>query len=423
MAEKEKENQNVAELTMPLPTDRLLLGFRIPFKVYIKKDRDLVPLFNNWTMFDQKTKDILNDRGITTVYIEGTPSKIEDYLSDVSKVQPESLDKKKFYEYSLKKENYLTIDKTLVVDRNLFVKDTHINFSIFVISDMLFEELVHATIEEPAEIPYTVFKTRGDFAVKITDIPLYKEYLNTILASPDIPENLRQKSRTISIKENSKMLVRDVLSNPVAWEKMDELSSAIGEITDSVLNKEVSVYDLMSLKSHDLYTYTHSVNVAVMSIAICAALGFERGLVEKVGVGAMMHDVGKSALPVNVLNKEGRLTNDEFSLMKTHVMEGFRILENKKEMPKEALVVVLQHHERPSGSGYPFGLSGEKVRTFGRIASIADCYDYLTTPRPYRYAYTPFMALSMMTKETKEKGDFDTDFLKTFIKIVAEHSE
>lgn len=215
------------------------------------------------------------------------------------------------------------------------------------------------------------------------------------------------------------MLVRDVLSSPRAGEKMDEIGAAICEMTDLVLKKQVSVYDLMSLKSHDLYTYTHSVNVAVMSIAICSALEFDRELVEKVGVGAIMHDIGKASLPPNVLNKQGKLTNDEFALMKTHVVEGVKILENKKEMPKEALVVVLQHHERVSGGGYPFGLRGEKVRAFGRIASMVDCYDYLTTPRPFRYAYTPYMALSLLAKETKERGDFDSDYLKMFIKIVA----
>ncbi|MGD0281602.1 MAG: HD domain-containing phosphohydrolase [Dissulfurispiraceae bacterium] len=422
MEDKENDIAHDAEdsvLKIPLPVNRLLLGFRIPFKVYMKKDRELVTLFNKWTLFDQDTKEILNEKGITTVYIEGTQSKIEDYLKDTSKIQTEEVDKTKFYEYSIKKDNYLNIDKTLLVDRNLFVKNTKVNFSIFLIADMLFEELVHATADHPAEIPDTVFKSRGDFAVRIMDIPLYKEYLNSVLASPDIPENLKQKSRALSIKENSKMLVRDVLSSPMVGEKMDEIGAAVCEMTDLVLKKEVSVYDLMSLKSHDLYTYTHSVNVAVMSIAICSALEFDRELVEKVGVGAIMHDIGKASLPPNLLNKQGKLTNDEFALMKTHVVEGVKILENKKEIPKEALVVVLQHHERLSGSGYPFGLRGEKMRAFGRIASMVDCYDYLTTPRPYRYAYTPYMALSLLAKETKERGDFDSDYLKMFIKIVA----
>ncbi len=135
-----------------------------------------------------------------------------------------------------------------------------------------------------------------------------------------------------------------------------------------------------------------------------------------------MHDIGKSVLPMNVMNKQARLTNEEFSLFKTHVIEGVKILENTKEVEKESLLVVLQHHERLSGKGYPFGLSGEKMKSFGRIAAMVDCYDCLITPRPFRYAYTPYMALSLLTKETKETGDFDPDYLATFIKILAELS-
>src|SRR5208282_2717293 len=116
-----------------------------------------------------------------------------------------------------------------------------------------------------------------------------------------------------------KILVRDVLSSPRSGEKMDEIGAAVGEITDSVLNKQVSFYDLMSLKNHDLYTYTHSVNVAVMSIAIASALGFEREQTEKLGIGAIMHDIGKCSLPPNILNADRKLTSNEFALMKTHV--------------------------------------------------------------------------------------------------------
>ncbi len=352
MSDKEKDTTNVADaalLKMPLPVNRLLPGFRIPFDVYMKEDETLVHLFNKWTLFNKETKDILNDKGITTVYIEGTLAKIEDYLKDASQARPEVVDTKKFYDYSIKKDAYLSIDKTILVDRKLFVKNTKITFSIFLVSDMLFQQLAEASPDRPVEIPDTVFKTRGDLAIRIDDVQLYKEYLDSVLASPDIPVNMKQKSKAILLKENSKILVREVLSSTRLGEKMDEVGAAIGELTDSVLNKQVSVSDLMSLKNHDLYTYTHSVNVTVMFIAICAALGFEKGLIEKIGVGAIMHDIGKSTLPPNVLNKLGKLTNDEFAVMKTHVVQGVKMLEDNKDVTKEALVVVLQHHDRLSG--------------------------------------------------------------------------
>ena len=426
MDEKTAETPNATEarlLKVPLPTNMLLLGLRIPFDVYLKDGRNFVHLFTKWTLFDKQTKDILDVKGINTVYIEGTPSNIKEYLDNSSGPQYEAVDTEKFYVYSRNKDMYHNIDKTLLIDKNSFLRNTKINFNIYLINNMLIELLAEASAEQPVEIPERVFKARGDLAIRTSDIHLYKEYLNAILSSPDIPGEMRQKCKAISIKENSKILVRDVLSSPHVADRMEEVGTAIAEITDSILNKQVSVYDMMSLKNYDLYTYTHSVNVAVLCIAIGSALGFDRRQIEKLGVGALMHDIGKGVLPKDVINKQGRLTKEEFSLLKTHVVEGVKILETTKEMEKESLVVVLQHHERLSGAGYPFGLNGEKVKTFGRIAAMVDSYDCLITPRPFRYAYTPYMALSLLTRETKETGDFDPDYLTTFITLLAELSE
>lgn len=409
---------------MPLPVNRLLLGFRIPFDVYLFEKGNYVHLFTKWTLFDKKTRAILDEKGITTVYAEGTASTLSEYLDAPSPEHEETVDTKKFYEYSRAKDTtYHQIDKTLLVERDLFVTDTRINFSIYLVNDLMFHPLVEASLDRPAKIPDTVFKSRGDLAIRIDDVPLYREYLNSVFSSPEIPEQMKQKCKAISIKENSKMVVRDILASPAGTDRMEEVTAVISDLTDSVLNRQVNVYDLMSLKNYDLYTYTHSVNVAVMCIALGSALGFGREQIEKLGTGALMHDIGKSTLPLHLLNKQGKLTNEEFSIMKTHVIEGVKLLENNKVVPKESLLVVLQHHERLSGSGYPFGLNGEKVTSFGRIASMVDSYDCLITPRPFRYAYTPYMALSLLTRETKEMGAFDPDFLMTFIRILAELSE
>ncbi len=295
---KAAETPNATEsqiLKVPLPTNRLLLGFRIPFDVYLKDNRDFVHLFTKWTLFDQKAKEILDARGITTVYIEGTPTKIAEYLDNSSGTQYEAVDKEKFYEYSRKKDSYHNIDKTLLIDKNLFARNTQINFSIYLIDNMLFELLVAASEKQPVEIPEIVFKARGDIAIRASDISLYQEYLNNVLSSPDIPGEMRQKCKAISLKENSKILVRDVLSSPFVGDRIEEVGAVISEITDSVLNKQVRVYDLMSLKNYDLYTYTHSVNVAVLCIAIGSALGLDRRQIEKLGWAPLCMTSGKAS--------------------------------------------------------------------------------------------------------------------------------
>lgn len=188
-------------------------------------------------------------------------------------------------------------------------------------------------------------------------------------------------------------------------------------MVDSILENSENgdaVYDLLSLRTHDYYTYTHSVNVAALSVGLAIASGLDRGRTEKLGIGAMLHDIGKSAIPHEILNKPGKLTDEEFAIMKTHVIESERLLRPQKEIPEESFVALLQHHERLTGRGYPFGVSGRQVQLFGRITPIADCYDAMTTQRVYKPAFTPFHALSIMVNE---RESYDQELLAAFIKM------
>ena len=131
----------------------------------------------------------------------------------------------------------------------------------------------------------------------------------------------------------------------------------------------------------------------------------------------MLHDVGKSSIPPAIINKPGRLDDSEYRIIKTHVSEGEKILRLNKEIPEESFIAVSQHHERLSGRGYPYNKSGQDIHPFGRITSIVDCYDAMTTERSYQPARTPFYALSIITREA---GDYDLELLKVFIKMLGE---
>src|SRR5208282_4112964 len=157
-------------LKVPLPTNMLLLGLRIPFDVYLKDGRNFIHLFTKWTLFDQRTKETLDIKGINTVFIEGTPSNIKEYLDNSSGPQYEAVDTEKFYVYSRNKEMYHNIDKTLLIDKSSFIRNTKINFNIYLINNMLIELLAEASVEEPIEIPDRVFKARGDLAIRTSDI-------------------------------------------------------------------------------------------------------------------------------------------------------------------------------------------------------------------------------------------------------------
>jgi putative nucleotidyltransferase with HDIG domain len=172
---------------------------------------------------------------------------------------------------------------------------------------------------------------------------------------------------------------------------------------------------LLSMQGYDYYTYTHSVNVAALSISLGILIGLKRDVMEKLGMGAMLHDIGKSRISHEILGKQGKLSDVEYNMIKNHVIEGEKIMLNHADFSAESLTAVSQHHEKLSGKGYPYGLAGNKISLFGRISAIADCYDALTTRRPYKAAYTPFYALMMISKDT---GDYDPELLATFIKML-----
>ena len=132
----------------------------------------------------------------------------------------------------------------------------------------------------------------------------------------------------------------------------------------------------------------------------------------------MLHDVGKSAIPASIINKAGRLNDDEYRIIKTHVSQGENILRINKEILENSFLAVSQHHERLSGRGYPNNKAGQEIHLFGRITSIVDCYDAMTTERSYQPVQTPFYALSTITRESE---DFDRELLKEFILLCREN--
>jgi HD-GYP domain-containing protein (c-di-GMP phosphodiesterase class II) len=142
------------------------------------------------------------------------------------------------------------------------------------------------------------------------------------------------------------------------------------------------------------------------------ALNMGKTEIEKLGIGAMLHDIGKSVIPVDILNKQGKLDNNEYAVMQRHVFEGEKIIRENHRFLEESLSAITQHHEKMNGRGYPQHIFDRDITLFGRITAIADCYDALTTTRPYRQSLSPFAALEIISKET---GNYDPELLKVFI--------
>ncbi|MGC8770390.1 MAG: HD-GYP domain-containing protein [Brevinematia bacterium] len=164
------------------------------------------------------------------------------------------------------------------------------------------------------------------------------------------------------------------------------VESFMGEISSS---KPEAILNMLELKEYDEYTYTHSVNVSLISIMFANFLKWDDKKIKDLGVGAILHDMGKILIPKEIINKNGKLTNEEFELVKKHTIYGYEIVKAYKEFNETVQLIPLLHHECYNGTGYPFGLSGEKIDEVAQVVSLADFFDAIVTKRSYKPGY-PF---------------------------------
>lgn len=195
---------------------------------------------------------------------------------------------------------------------------------------------------------------------------------------------------------------------------------AVQGIVDLILEEEYSVIGLTALKNHDEYTFQHCVNVSILAIALGQRLGLSKKLLGDLGVAAILHDLGKAAVPSWVLNKAGRLTADEWKILNDHPIQGVKMIARMRglnELALRAMIVSFQHHMNVDKSGYPHIEGCEEQCLFSRIVATVDCFDAMTAHRAYRRnAFTPYEALHMMITENVDK--FDPLILKAFINTV-----
>lgn len=211
-------------------------------------------------------------------------------------------------------------------------------------------------------------------------------------------------------------VMQDIYNDPRSGDNLARTRQMSDTIIGYTLSDPASIPSLLSLSSHDYYTFTHCVNVAVFAVGLWQfiGLGSEEELRE-FALGCILHDLGKSAITDAILNKPGRLTTEEFATIKTHPGKGHALMADS--LSATALDIILHHHERYDGSGYPEGLQGDEISDNAKVAIIADVYDALTTNRPYGEARDPFAALLLMKE--KMVGHFEQKKFIAFIKFLS----
>lgn len=238
---------------------------------------------------------------------------------------------------------------------------------------------------------------------------------NTYTDTAPIEEEL-DAARTIYEQSNS--AVTEIFSTAGEDGAIDvkEAKKTTTGIVESVLRNPDAFMLLQRMKNKNRYRYTHAINSCALAATFCRHLGFSKTEIHDISMGALMLDVGTTRLPDSLIDMEEALNPVSMKLVRHHVQFGMEILDNTPELPPVVREMLLTHHERINGKGYPAGLSGDQIPVSGRIAAIIDCYDAMISSRPYRKKISPVEAIS--TLYNWRNIDFQEDLIEQFIQCI-----
>jgi len=256
--------------------------------------------------------------------------------------------------------------------------------------------------------------------LKILDIPsIYIE--DGFVDDIEIKEVISQQTRADAIKR-----VRDLFNKTEVHSKAgkitvilneDKLTHIVETLLSEVLNSKDIMISLTDIRAFDDYTFAHSVNVCVLALITGKTLGLSKKSLTQLGIGAVLHDLGKVFIPKEILNKPDTLSVNEFEVVKKHPEDGFKLVKAKGMINDLSASVIFEHHERYNGSGYPRGLKKKQIHLYGRIVGVVDTYDALTADRVYRNAYLPYQAYEMLAGSGDNQ--FDYEVVKAFLSNIA----
>lgn len=252
----------------------------------------------------------------------------------------------------------------------------------------------------------------GYLYIRKQDLKIYSKYLEPCLKKVVEGDDIGSAAKAKIVYDVAKNIMEDFFSNPRSGVPVGRVKNWVSTTVGMIMNDTHSS-PLINILSYDYYTYTHSVNVAILGLLFSKCIGLKLEEINAVGIGLLLHDVGKTHINFDILNKKGKLTDEEFEKVKMHVELGLKMLSQVGSIEEASFFPVMQHHEKNNGKGYPQGLRDNAIHQYGKIAAIIDVYDALTTRRPYSDARKPFTALKIMRDEMG--GSLDEKLFAEFI--------
>lgn len=215
-----------------------------------------------------------------------------------------------------------------------------------------------------------------------------------------------------SVRERISHGIQSIYNNTDTANLANTTASITNDLLEAIDSNNAIAIDIGELKMSDEYTFKHSVDVATISMILAKQQGMSKKEIYEIGVAGLLHDIGKTKVPLEILNKPGRLDYNEFEIMKQHSVFGYRMIKDKPDFSEHVALGVLQHHEKINGTGYPMGVNENQISPYAKILSVADIYDALITERPYKQAFSQRDAVEMIMSMT---GELDINAMKSFL--------
>lgn len=299
--------------------------------------------------------------------------------------------------YSIKPESYVPF--------NIYRKDEE-KFSLLVEKNSIFPKHLASLL-----------KGSDSIYILVKEELTYYHYLEKVLVDITSDAGISLPDKSKLIYDSSARIINDLFEKPESKEAIERSKSLVSSTINLILSDPASIKSMMEIGSHDYYTYTHSVDVSVFSIGFANYLKFSHNDISNIGNAAMMHDIGKSKIPSDIINKKGKLNEEEFAIMKQHPVFSYEILQFHGETNEDILRPARNHHEKARGNGYPDNLMSHQTHHFAKIVAIADIFSALTTERSYKEAYSSFEALQLM--KTYMIEDVDKNLFMEFVKFMS----
>jgi len=224
--------------------------------------------------------------------------------------------------------------------------------------------------------------------------------------------------KALVIREEAKKVISSIMTDIRSGKKItvDEINSVVEKVVESVLGNHQTLVGLVRMQQKDQYIFKHAISSCALMVAFAASLGYDGGMQQELGVGALLHDIGMMNIPSTILNKPSKLNANEVEELRKHVQYGYEILDGTPGVPDTTLQMVLQHHERYNGSGYPNGLRKNEINKFGQMIALIDVYDAATFDKGYKKGITPSAALAEIL--AKSNVEFETELVHSFIQCL-----